>query len=723
MGAVAALVVAGIAVPSAFVAGRARDAAQNEVTKAKNSLEATQKQATKAESKYQAAETRSQAANLKYRQAQGKEKAARQQYQQAKQQVQLAQVQLAQVNQQRGVATQRAEAAQTLATIAQRQYKDAQRKAEQISQQSKTAEANFRTTNTRTQKTVKDLGEVLSGFYQTNFDDKFLEFLSGVINKNSQNSFALVSRGSIFSESKKDYSAAEKDFRHAVEIDPQDYYAWGNLGNVLRTQNKLKEAVSAYQNAIKFIPDNQEDSPGSSSTADVQRNQIVTSLSKPERLISGNNTVNYQQIVFQSFQSQVTKKAIFNNLGNVLYAIGKLDEAVAAYRKAIELDPKNTDAYSGLGYALSAQKKLDEAVAAYRKAIELDPKNTDAYSGLGYALSAQNKLDEAVAVYRKAIELDPKYVYAYNGLGYALSAQNKLDEAVAAYRKAIELDPKNTYVYTNLGYALSAQNKLDEAVAAYRKAIELDPKNTDAYTNLGYALSAQNKLDEAVAVYRKAIELDPRYVGFYINLGDALRNQNKLDEAVAAYRKVLSLPNQFGTPTSAHAYAYTNLGNTLRAQNKLDEAVAAYRKAIELDPKYTDAYNGLGKALNNQNKLQEEIALHPDLRDKISAETWNNICWLGSIDGEAALVLFACDEAVTRDSKYRDARGLARALTGDRQGAIEDFQAFVRWLDQNKPEHAAAQKAQRQSWLDGLRAGKQPAAIFTKEVLEQLRKQ
>lgn len=126
VGTAAALVVAGIAVPSALVAGKARDVAQNEVTQAKNSLKATQEKVTDAESKYQAAATRAQAADRKYQQAQDKEKAARQQYQQAQQQVQRAQTQLAQVNQSKNQVEQAKLAAQTQLQTAQLQLSAAQ---------------------------------------------------------------------------------------------------------------------------------------------------------------------------------------------------------------------------------------------------------------------------------------------------------------------------------------------------------------------------------------------------------------------------------------------------------------------------------------------------------------------------------------------------------------------------------------------------------------------
>ena len=66
---------------------------------------------------------------------------------------------------------------------------------------------------------------------------------------------------------------------------------------------------------------------------------------------------------------------------------------------------------------------------------------------------------------------------------------------------------------------------------------------------------------------------------------------------------------------------------------------------------------------------------------------------------------------------WKDSRGLARALTGKTAEAIEDFEAYVKWSDNS------AHKAQRQRWIDDLRAGKPPSAIFTKEVLKQLRNQ
>src|SRR5262245_6714440 len=101
------------------------------------------------------------------------------------------------------------------------------------------------------------------------------------------------------------------------------------------------------------------------------------------------------------------------------------------------------------------------------------------------------------------------------------------------------------------------------------------------------------------------------------------------------------------------------------------------------------------------------------------AQIANGVCWLGSLDGRASDVLAACERAVTLapdDGQVRDSRGLARALTGDRSGAIDDFTAFIAWA---RPDAAlAAGAAQREAWVATLRAGGDP---FDADALRALR--
>ena len=280
---------------------------------------------------------------------------------------------------------------------------------------------------------------------------------------------------------------------------------------------------------------------------------------------------------------------------------GKLDEAVACYRRALELRPDYAEAHNNLGVAFKDQGKLDEAVACWRRALELEPDYAEAHGNLGVAFKEQGKLDEAVACCRRAVELKPDDAEAHNNLGVAFKEQGKLDEAVACYRRALELEPGFAEAHNNLGVAFKEQGKLDEAVACYRRALELEPGFAKAHNNLGNALKDQGKLDEAVACYRRALELKPDCAEAHSNLGNALKDQGKLDEAVACHRRALELK-----PDCAEVHS--NLGSALKKQGKLDEAVACFRRAVELKPDHAEAHLNLGAAFKDQAKLDEALA-------------------------------------------------------------------------------------------------------------------
>jgi hypothetical protein len=98
----------------------------------------------------------------------------------------------------------------------------------------------------------------------------------------------------------------------------------------------------------------------------------------------------------------------------------------------------------------------------------------------------------------------------------------------------------------------------------------------------------------------------------------------------------------------------------------------------------------------------------------------NQVCWFGSIGGFAKIVLPACERAVNlapeaERAMCRDSRGLARALTGDYAGALEDFRAFVEWSRANDAYERYG--AKREAWIADLEAGGNP---FDEETLESL---
>ena len=109
-----------------------------------------------------------------------------------------------------------------------------------------------------------------------------------------------------------------------------------------------------------------------------------------------------------------------NNLGTILLAEGKVDEAIAHFQRAVALQPNAADAYSNLGGALLEKGRVEEAVLQLRKAVQIQPDAANAQINLGNALARQGQFDEAVAHLREALRLHPEHPGPHYNLGNIL---------------------------------------------------------------------------------------------------------------------------------------------------------------------------------------------------------------------------------------------------------------------------------------------------------------
>ena len=381
------------------------------------------------------------------------------------------------------------------------------------------------------------------------------------------------------------------------------------------------------------------------------------------------------------------------NLGLALQNQGKLAEAVACYRRALDLDPDYADVHSNLGLALQNQGKLAEAVACYRRALELKPNLAEAHNNLGLALKGLGKLEDAVACYHRALALKPNVAEIHDNLGLALRDQGKLEEAVASYRHALELKPDHAEACNNLGLALQDQGRLDEAIVCYRRVLTLKPDHGDVYCNLGNAIREQGKLDEAIACYRHALARKPDYAEAHNNLGNALRDQGKLDEAVACYRRALELRPDY-------ALAHGNLGVALRDHGELAAAVACYRRALELKPDDALAYGNLGVTLRDQGELDEALVCHRRalVLEPDCAEAHNNLGNvlrdLGKLDEATECYRRALELKPDYAEAHNNLGGNLHDL-GKRDEAAECYRRAL----ELKPDYAEAHLNRALTWL------------------------
>jgi serine/threonine-protein kinase len=198
------------------------------------------------------------------------------------------------------------------------------------------------------------------------------------------------------------------------------------------------------------------------------------------------------------------------------------DEAIRFYTAALVARPRNAMAAYHLGAALSRRGRLDEAIAAFRKAIALDPDLEWSYIGVIEALRAQNKRDEAIAEIHAAVTARPDHAPLHHSIAWTLSACSVADPrarrlAVELGRRAVELAPDDGDCWRSLGAARYRAGDWKAAIEALEKSEVLAPDKNLAFNGLFLAMACWQleRRDEARQWYDRAVgwieKYDPKH--------------------------------------------------------------------------------------------------------------------------------------------------------------------------------------------------------------------
>jgi probable HAF family extracellular repeat protein len=141
---------------------------------------------------------------------------------------------------------------------------------------------------------------------------------------------------------------------------------------------------------------------------------------------------------------------------------GQLDEAIAEFSKAIELNPRAAAAYNNRGLAYANKKQYDQALADYAKAIELKPQFDAPHFNRGLMAYDNGQYEQALTDFTRAIEINSEYAVAYLNRGVIFYKTARFDQALADFRKALDINPKDAAAARNLEQASKAKSDITE---------------------------------------------------------------------------------------------------------------------------------------------------------------------------------------------------------------------------------------------------------------------
>jgi predicted O-linked N-acetylglucosamine transferase (SPINDLY family) len=274
------------------------------------------------------------------------------------------------------------------------------------------------------------------------------------------------------------------------------------------------------------------------------------------------------------------------NAGFIHHQAGRLEQAEALYREALERNPNHGKALYLLGVVAYEQGKSQSAIELIERALPELHDLPEVHLDLGNALREAGRLTEAEGSYRRALELAPDFGMAHANLALTLNDQGLFEAGLNSSWRAIELIPDFPGAHVNCAAALLGLERFAEAEAPLRRAVELTPEKAEAHSDLGELLAKIDRCDEAEMSFRRAVAINQDFAPAYLGLGNLLRAQGNLSDAIACFERAVAVD-----PDNARVLAaWFRERQHICDWSGYDWGEARARRAIEAQPSLGTAF-------------------------------------------------------------------------------------------------------------------------------------
>jgi tetratricopeptide (TPR) repeat protein len=281
----------------------------------------------------------------------------------------------------------------------------------------------------------------------------------------------------------------------AIVSNPRDPELRCDLGQIYYENSQYASAESQYRRALRISHDNLRALKG-----------LAYSLQAQSK---DSESIYY---FLRLLQHDATNVDIIINLGAAFQNSGDFKAALDYYDRAEKLDPKNPVVPENRGRALYAMGRIDDALACAKHSLELEPQNMEARVLLASLLQSSEKYEEALRIYLDIINDNADSGDIWLNASITLVHLQRDEEAVEYARKAALLFEKDgnkdglASAYWNLGWSNYRANDIESAIKNSRKAVNLNPGLVAARFNLALALLHANNVGEACREYKIGAE-------------------------------------------------------------------------------------------------------------------------------------------------------------------------------------------------------------------------
>ncbi len=272
--------------------------------------------------------------------------------------------------------------------------------------------------------------------------------------------------------------------------------------------------------------------------------------------------------------------ATWLNKGLSLKNLGRIDEAIDCYDKAIDMKPPASTvslAWSNKGNCFMQKGLLEKGLTCYEEAIKINPANEKAWTNKAFTLHTLGRLQEAIDCYDKALEIEPAFALAWSNKAFTYLSMGDHEKTLICSDTALKYDKGLDSAWINKGAACYAAGRLEEAMTSYLNAIAINPNEATSHYNMGLVLNDMQKYDEAIASYDRALELSPDYASAWCNKGNTYLALKDYDQAMACLDKAEKMEPQYLTPIYYKAYVMLNTKNAA-------QAVAYFKEFLKKSP-------------------------------------------------------------------------------------------------------------------------------------------